>query len=437
MATVLAIGATVGVVAPAQLAVADANTTVVYDDAGDAPHIGLIGDSSLSGVRWYDDYGDLQRYNFVFDAESCRRTLETSCWSREDKRAETVLQTMQRLPGQWGEVLVIMSGYNDPGYGFDEAVEAVIAEAERQGIPHVMWLTLPTSEVSYEEPLHQANAETYREANQFLLDTAAAYGGYLQVADWAAHSAGQSSWFEYDGVHLTTEGVDGVTTFIADQVALVLAGENVSPPAAPWETMGEGDSGSRVAMVQQALIERGFEMVGAADGAFGSQTAAGVREFQRQRGLAESGVVDQQTAITLGVYALATGATAEPAVTDTTAPVAVTEPPATPSPGTQASATTSSTQASDATDGRTPNDASAEVTGEARTDADTGARASASGETATTGNAPTGTTAPESSASPLAAGLVIAPAIAGVAAVLTLRIRKRTRSSIPRDRSHR
>ena len=67
-----------------------------YDDAGDAPHISLVGDSTLTGVRWYSDYGALRRFNFVLSAESCRRTIERSCISREGYRSATVIEAMGR-----------------------------------------------------------------------------------------------------------------------------------------------------------------------------------------------------------------------------------------------------------------------------------------------------------------------------------------------------
>ncbi len=404
--TGLTLAMTVTMVPAAEPASADANTTVVYEEAGDAADIGLIGDSSLSGVRWYDEYGDLRQYNFVFDAESCRRTLETSCWSREQYRAETALQTMRRLPGEWGEVLVMMTGYNDPAYGFDDAVEAVIAEAQRQGIPHVMWLTLPTSEdVSYEEPLHQANAETYRESNEFLLDTAAQYDGYLEVADWATHSAGRSEWFENDGVHLTYEGATGVTTFIADQVERVLAGETVTPAAPPWETLGEGDNGSRVARVQQALLDGGFTMVGGVDGSFGAQTAEGVRAFQRQRGIAASGVVDEATAVELDVYIPATTEVAAEAVTTDAAPTTTATAPTSEA----ATRATSETITEETTDVSTPvvPEASAPSVGDGDGNGDRDG------------------------------DIVIAVGVVGAVAVPALLIRGRARSRSPRPQSHR
>ena len=91
-----------------------ADQTVTFDGAADAPHISLIGDSTLAGVRWYADYGALERFNFVFSAESCRRTIEQSCISREGYRSANVIAAMRALDGELGEVLVVMSGYNDP-----------------------------------------------------------------------------------------------------------------------------------------------------------------------------------------------------------------------------------------------------------------------------------------------------------------------------------
>ena len=85
---------------------ARADQTVYFDDAGGAPHISLVGDSTLTGVRWYDDYGALERFNFVFSAESCRRTIERSCISREGYRSENVIDAMRTLDGELGDLLV-------------------------------------------------------------------------------------------------------------------------------------------------------------------------------------------------------------------------------------------------------------------------------------------------------------------------------------------
>lgn len=285
---------------------ADAPSIVVHDDAGSAPHIGLIGDSTLAGVRWMSSYGDLRQYNFVFDAESCRRTLDRSCWSREDYRPETALQALQRHSGEWGEVLVVMSGYNDVSFRFDEGVDAIIIEARRQGIGHVIWLTLRTSQVDYDAPGDNTNSSSFDDNNEVLLAAAVANGGYLQIADWDAYSAERPDWFSSDGVHLSEHGAEALTAFIANHVAKVLDGETITPvptgPPPTWVTVAEGERGASVANIQQALIDAGAPMAGGVDGDYGTYTASAVRTFQRDHGLEVTGVVDTATAIALGVF---------------------------------------------------------------------------------------------------------------------------------------
>jgi hypothetical protein len=302
---------------------AAAHNTVTFDDAGSAaPHIGLIGDSTLAGVRWAGTYGDLRRYNFVLDAESCRRTVERSCWSREDFRPDNTVLAVQRLGDQLGDVLVVMSGYNDSSYLFDDAVDAVVAEAQRQGIPHVMWLTLRTSDVTYQDPQERASTDGYREDNRILYEKASELGGYLQIADWASHSEDRSGWFYGDGVHLTSDGVSALTGFIADHVGVVLAGRSLNPDVAPWATLEIGDSGTTVATVQQALLAAGVTTVAVADGEYGEVTAQAVAEFQRARGLTVTGAVDEPTATALGVH----GQPAVPAAPTPAAPVVTPAP---------------------------------------------------------------------------------------------------------------
>jgi peptidoglycan hydrolase-like protein with peptidoglycan-binding domain len=311
-----------------------ADQTVISDDAGDAPHISLIGDSTLTGVRWYADYGALERFNFVLSAESCRRTIEQSCISREGYRAANVILAMRGLDGDLGEVLVVMSGYNDPVWTIDEAIAGVVAEARRQGVEHVVWLSLRTSDdVDYSDPQDQSSINTFREYNDQLVAAAAESDGYLQVADWATYSNGAAGWFEADGVHLTSRGVDAITTFIAGTVERVLAGEDVSPAAAPWTVLVPGAEGDVVEAVQQALIGAGVDVPGGADGVYGNDTMAAVAAYQRGSGdLQVTGAVDIATARSLGVFedadaadgeaAAATAATSPPtaAVAATTAP---------------------------------------------------------------------------------------------------------------------
>jgi len=286
-----------GVPAPAS-----ADQTIRIDRDG-APSISLIGDSTLTGVRWYADYGALTRFDLVFSAESCRRTYEQSCISQEGYRSANVIEAMRTLEGELGQVLVVMSGYNDPGDTIGEAIDGVVDEARRQGVDHVVWLTLRTSDdVVYSDPQEQSSVETFRRYNEQLVAAADESDGYLQVADWATYSNGASSWFETDGIHLTPSGVDALTSFIAATVERVLAGEDVSPSAAAWTVLVPGDSGAAVTRVQAALVEAGTDLPGGVDGIYGNATMAAVAAYQRTQGdLQVTGAVDLATARSLGV----------------------------------------------------------------------------------------------------------------------------------------
>ena len=181
--------------------------TVTSDLAGPgAPHIGLIGDSTLAAIRWTSAYAPLQRWNYVFDAESCRRTATRSCHGSDGHTPENVLEVMHRLNGRLGAVLVLMMGANDPVSGFAEAIDAVLAEASAQGIGTVVWLTVPGA--GDKNAVLTQSAQQHRD---------------LVVADWAGFCAPHPEWTNADGLHISVAGAPVLSQFIADHVAQVLA----------------------------------------------------------------------------------------------------------------------------------------------------------------------------------------------------------------------
>jgi peptidoglycan hydrolase-like protein with peptidoglycan-binding domain len=62
-----------------------------------------------------------------------------------------------------------------------------------------------------------------------------------------------------------------------------------------------GASGDAVWSVQQALINSGFAVKGGADGKFGIATTIAITKFQKAKGLAVTKVVDEATAVALGM----------------------------------------------------------------------------------------------------------------------------------------
>jgi peptidoglycan hydrolase-like protein with peptidoglycan-binding domain len=286
---------------------ASAYTTIVYDGAGPSvPRIGLIGDSTLAATRWYGMLGSLTRYNFVLDAESCRRTTHTSCRGREGYAPENTLTVMRRLEGQWGRVLVLMTGYDDPGYDFGDAIDAVMREAIRQGIPRVMWLTFRTADVSYVGPTYHSDLHTFRDNNKLLLQKALKYGGRLQIADWATRSAERRDWVLSDGVHLSPAGTSAVTRFIVNKVGQVLAGRTVTPrrPHIPNCRTGvalrPGDHLRDVLCLERHLRSLGFEV--RVNNHFGAQTTTAVNFLNWARSWRRDGVADRRVLRAAGAW---------------------------------------------------------------------------------------------------------------------------------------
>lgn len=96
-----------------------------------------------------------------------------------------------------------------------------------------------------------------------------------------------------------------------------------------------GQTGDAVKALQQALVAKGFTLVGGVDGVFSPRTRAALRNFQSVVGFKATGVLDRKTAKVLGLLPVATAAvspstTAAPAVTaapnTTVAPVTTVAP---------------------------------------------------------------------------------------------------------------
>jgi peptidoglycan hydrolase-like protein with peptidoglycan-binding domain len=75
-------------------------------------------------------------------------------------------------------------------------------------------------------------------------------------------------------------------------------------PAAPVSSPRlprQGDRSLAVAQVQQLLVRAGVTVTGGVDGVYGPSTTKAVRQFQQAQGLPSNGVVDDATAVALGL----------------------------------------------------------------------------------------------------------------------------------------
>lgn len=83
-----------------------------------------------------------------------------------------------------------------------------------------------------------------------------------------------------------------------------------------------GSGSKSVVIVQKALIAAGVPVAGGADGIFGAATARAISSFQKAQGIKATGLLDQQTAIALGVMAPPVAVAVAPAPASTPATAA-------------------------------------------------------------------------------------------------------------------
>jgi peptidoglycan hydrolase-like protein with peptidoglycan-binding domain len=72
-------------------------------------------------------------------------------------------------------------------------------------------------------------------------------------------------------------------------------------PAVAVTGLSRGSRGDAVKSVQQALVNRGLTVAGGVDGVFGPGTETAVKSFQSSSGITPTGVVDDATALALGL----------------------------------------------------------------------------------------------------------------------------------------
>jgi peptidoglycan hydrolase-like protein with peptidoglycan-binding domain len=84
-------------------------------------------------------------------------------------------------------------------------------------------------------------------------------------------------------------------------IVVLVAPAGADAPATSITGLGPGARGDAVRQVQQALVNQGIPVAGGVDGVFGANTATALKQFQSAKGLPATGVVDEATALALGL----------------------------------------------------------------------------------------------------------------------------------------
>jgi peptidoglycan/LPS O-acetylase OafA/YrhL len=199
----------------------------------------LLGDSTMASLRWFEDGAkSLKGFSYTLDAESCRRISEKSCLGREYRIPSNVVTALGDFDKPV-DLIVLMAGYDSSVKKIAGEYEELFKVIRNRNTPMVI-LTYKES-LSFPAPGSRGKKSVYAEFNSELRKAVAGdRSGLMSIAEWNAYSAGQSSWFESDGIHLTLEGTLALGAFISTSVAI--ATDNPCPytnvyPCAPMNNL--------------------------------------------------------------------------------------------------------------------------------------------------------------------------------------------------------
>lgn len=184
--------------------------------AAPPPEALLVGDSVMNGMA--QAYGATSRaqlaarHSYILETKGCRRLITTSCRIGDGPAPANAITVIRAMAGRYRTALVVGAGYNDPtngSVGLNAAIDVILAEARRQHVPYVIWLTYRVAGPS---------ASRFA-AHNALLRFRAAGEPMLVVADWARRSASlPTSWFSGDGIHLGRDATIAMADLIGDTI---------------------------------------------------------------------------------------------------------------------------------------------------------------------------------------------------------------------------
>ena len=147
------------------------------------------------------------------DLKVCRRLVAPSC-TYQGVTPPTALSTVKSYGSDLGDVLIVDVGYNDYSGTYRDDMQAIIKQADQQGVKGIVWVTMRQARSSYDWTNHVIHSEAKRYPN-------------VVVADWNALSAGKP-WFGPDGLHLTDSGATNLARLPAPVHLQGGAGQEVS-----------------------------------------------------------------------------------------------------------------------------------------------------------------------------------------------------------------
>lgn len=181
----------------------------------------LLGDSVLAGLRWWEEGSrSLKGFDWVLDAEPCRRLLYYSCLGREERNPSSAVGAF-RSYSQKFDVVVIVAGYHSRESQFEEEVNSILDEV-RSTDAKVVFLSLKET-LEFPAPGSRGKKSMYVAFNRRLagiIEKRSDPG--ILLADWNYFSRGNREWFRSDNMHTGLAGTLALGWFLSDAVATVM-----------------------------------------------------------------------------------------------------------------------------------------------------------------------------------------------------------------------
>ena len=180
--------------------------------AAPPPRVTVIGDSIATAIEYDPAARRILARGVDLDLQLavCRRLVGDSC-PYQGSRPPTLLDLLPSL--RLGSTVVVAVGYNDNEDTFAATVETALEALGKEGVEHILWLTLREARESYLQMNDVVRAAAERHAE-------------LTVVDWNLYSRSHPDWFQPDGLHLAGVGAIAMATLVhrsLDDLGLVTA----------------------------------------------------------------------------------------------------------------------------------------------------------------------------------------------------------------------
>ena len=144
----------------------------------------MLGDSTMAVMRWFvQGQTTLQGFQYVLDAEGCRRLYYQSCESRELRVPDEVSNVIPTIDVSQYDVLVVMAGYHSRPASVEKELIEVGKALAATGLP-VIFINFKES-MTFPESGSQGKRSVFTGFNEALAKLVSeGRMGDTQIADW-------------------------------------------------------------------------------------------------------------------------------------------------------------------------------------------------------------------------------------------------------------